>query len=113
MTNSAILIRHILAAIERIETYTKDLSEEECMKNFLIQDGVIRNLEIIGEASAKINSLIRERNPAIPWKKISGMRNKLIHEYFGVDLSTVWVVIVEDIASLKPDPVEILNDLKE
>lgn len=79
-------IKHILGAIERIESYTEGLSETDFMNNFLIQDGVIRNLEIIGEASKKITTLKKNQNPAIPWKKISGMRDKLIHDYFGVDL---------------------------
>ncbi len=66
------------------------------MNNFLIQDGVIRNLEIIGEASLRIARDVKDSCPGIPWKKISGMRNKLIHEYFGVDLNTAWIVLVED-----------------
>jgi uncharacterized protein with HEPN domain len=86
-------IKHILGAIERIESYTEGLSETDFMNNFLIQDGVIRNLEIIGEASKKITALTKNQNPDIPWKKISGMRDKLIHDYFGIDLISVWSVV--------------------
>lgn len=112
MINSVVLIRHILGAIERIESYTRNISEDEFMKNFLIQDGVVRNLEIIGEASRKIESGIKDSSPNIPWKKISGMRNKLIHEYFGVDLNTVWIVLVEDLPPLRTALVDILNRLE-
>jgi uncharacterized protein with HEPN domain len=93
-------IKHIPGAIERIESYTEGLSETDFMKNFLIQDGVIRNLEIIGEAS-KITALTKNQNPDILWKKISGMRDKLIHDYFGVDLISVWSVVETDRRELK------------
>lgn len=94
-------IKHIPGAIERIESYTEGLSETDFMNNFLIQDGVIRNLEIIGEASKKITALTKNQNPDIPWKKISGMRDKLIHDYFGVDLISVWLVVENDLRELK------------
>jgi len=109
--NNYILIRHILGAIERIESYTKDVSDDEFMNNFLIQDAVIRNLEIIGEASRKIDSNIKLQFSQIPWNEISGMRNKLVHEYFGVDLNTVWIVLADDIPELKRHLLTILNSL--
>jgi uncharacterized protein with HEPN domain len=93
--------KHILGAIERIESYTEGLSETDFMKNFLIQDGVVRNLEIIGEASKKVAALTKNQNPDIPRKKISGMRDKLIHDYFGVDLISVWSVVETDRRELK------------
>ena len=110
--NNFILIRHILGAIERIESYTKDISEDEFLSNFLIQDAVIRNLEIVGEASIKIDSKIKLQYSEIPWKEIAGMRNKLIHEYFGVDLNTVWIVLVDDIPKFKVHLLDILKSLE-
>jgi uncharacterized protein with HEPN domain len=94
-------IRHILEAIERIESYTKGISNEEFIKNFLIQDAVMRNLEIIGEASKKISQVIKARNTSVPWKKMAGLRDKLIHDYFGVDLISIWTVIETDLKELK------------
>ena len=96
-------IRHILGAIERIESYTVDLTESDFMKDFMVQDAVIRNLEIIGEASKKITVQTKEKNSNIPWKQISGMRDKLIHNYFGVDLISVWSVIQRDLGVLKKE----------
>lgn len=94
-------IRHMLGAIERIRSYTENISEEEFLNNFLIQDGVIRNLEIIGEASKKITPEMKQATPEIPWKQISGMRDKLIHDYFGVDVIAVWSVVQMNIPELR------------
>jgi uncharacterized protein with HEPN domain len=94
-------IKHILGAIERIESYTDACSEEGFMNNFMIQDAVIRNLEIVGEASKRISSDTKRSSPGIPRKEIAGMRDKLIHDYFGVDMIAVWSVVEQDLAELK------------
>ena len=71
------------------------------MDNYLVQDGVIRQIEIIGEATKKLSTGIRERYSEIPWKDIAGMRDKLVHDYFGVDLAAVWDTVKKDIPALK------------
>jgi uncharacterized protein with HEPN domain len=76
-------------------------------------NAVIRSIEVIGEASKKIPKNIRERHPDIPWKKIAGMRDKLIHEYFGIDLEILWKVAKEEIKKLEPGIKQILNGLQE
>ncbi len=83
-------IQDILKAIENIEQYIAGLTMTQFMKNQLIIDAVVRNFEIIGEASRHIPSSIRRVHPTIPWEQMNGMRNLLIHEYFGVDVKTVW-----------------------
>jgi uncharacterized protein with HEPN domain len=83
-------LKDILDAIARIEDYTKDLSFEEFFKNNLVVDAVVRNFEIIGEASKNIPEEVKLRYPDVPWKEMAGMRDKMIHEYFGVDLEIVW-----------------------
>jgi uncharacterized protein with HEPN domain len=100
MTDHNFII-HILGVIERIESYTEGVGEIDFMKNFLVQDAVMPNLEIIGEASKKISPKIRTEHPEIPWKKITGMRDKLIHDYFGIDLISVWSVVGNDLKELK------------
>ena len=94
-------LQDILKAIEKIEVYIIDLTINQFKKNDLIIDAVIRNLEIIGEASKSIPTTIRKQYPVIPWDQMNGMRNILIHEYFGVDIDTVWHTVKRHLPELK------------
>jgi uncharacterized protein with HEPN domain len=87
-----IYLLHIRDAITRIRTYTSD-GRDSFFAESITQDAVIRNLEIIGEAVKNLSSEATEEHGSIPWKQIAGMRDKLIHHYFGVDLRLVWDVI--------------------
>ena len=79
-------IEDILDSIAKIEQYTKDINEQKFLTNTQVQDSVLRRLEIIGEAVKSIPNTLRDKYPQIPWKRIAGLRDVLIHEYFGVNL---------------------------
>lgn len=96
-----VYLRHILDAIFRIEEYIKGVEYNKFVDNHLIQDGVIRQIEIIGEASKRLSEEIRDKHPDIPWKDIAGMRDKLIHNYLGVDIDAVWDTVEKDVPLLK------------
>lgn len=96
-----VYLKHISEAIQKIESYTKDLTYGEFSKEPLVQDGVIRQFQIIGEAVKNISSQTRKKHQDIPWSDIAKMRDKLIHHYFGVDLKVVWKAVQKDVLELK------------
>lgn len=101
MRDYKLYLDDIIAAGKRIEKYIKDMTFEKFKKNTLVIDGVVRNLEIIGEAVKNIPLQIKEKYPEIEWKKISGLRDILAHEYFGIDVEVVWDIIENKLPILK------------
>ena len=99
--NVKIFLTHILDSINLIEEYIKNNSKSDFLKSRQLQDSVIRRIEIIGEAIKNIPNEIKTNNAQIPWKEITGMRDILIHQYFGVDLDLTWQVIDKDLPRLK------------
>jgi len=107
--NPIIYLTHIQACIDKIKEYTKDLDEDGFLENTLVQDAVIRNFEIIGEATKQLPSDFKAKYPHIEWKKIAGMRDKLIHDYIGVDLWAVWGVVERIIPDLSKQVDDIIR----
>lgn len=101
MKDNWVYIEHILLSINKIEKFTENISHREFLRNQLIQDAVIRNIEIIGEAAKKLSDDFKSTYHLIPWKEMAGMRDKLIHDYLGVDIEVVWETVIEDIPFLK------------
>lgn len=99
-------------AIAKILKYLEDVSEEHFLTNELIQDAVIHNLEIIGEAVKSISDEIRIANPDIPWRSIAGLRDVLIHEYFGVQVHRIWLITQNELKEISPRIAELRKGLE-
>ncbi len=112
MKSDQVLANHILEFINSVENYTAGFTKEEFLSNFMLQDAVTRNVEIIGEACSKVSKETKDKFPEIPWRDIVAMRNILIHEYFRADPETIWNVIQVDIPNLKSNILKILNSLE-
>lgn len=105
-------LEDILASIFRIEEYTKDLSYETFCKDQLTIDAVVRNFEILGEAIKNLPKEFKEQHSDVPWKKAIGMRNRIIHDYFNVDLLIIWESVKEDIPEVGKIVAKVVNELK-
>lgn len=103
-------LEDILQSIEKAMDYTKSVNLEQFAENLEKQDAVVRRLEIIGEATKKISIETRNKYPNIPWKEMVGMRDVLIHEYFGVSPSIIWNVVKNELAHLKPEIQRIIQE---
>ena len=104
-------LEDISNAILDIRSFVHGMSADAFMADKKTVNAVVRSLEVIGEATGKIPTDIRMRYPDVPWDEIIGMRNRLIHEYFGVDLDIVWQTIQDDLAALETAITTMLNEL--
>ena len=104
-------LEHILAAIDRLLNHAGSLSREELESDVLRYYGIVKNIEIIGEAARMLSEDFKTAHPEVPWLSIANMRNFLVHEYFQVDSDTVWAVIHSDIVELKARIVRYLSDV--
>ncbi|MFH1209817.1 MAG: DUF86 domain-containing protein [archaeon] len=108
-----IFISHVSDSINNIESFSKNLSKDKFIKDKLRQSAIIRQLEIIGEATKNLPLEFRKKYPETKWKEIAGLRDKITHHYFGINLNIVWEVVEKDIPKLKENIKNILDDLKE
>lgn len=105
-------LEDMLQSMERIEAYLGDFDFEKFQNNNLVVDAVIRNFEIIGEASKKIPCEIQEKYPEIPWKKMYGLRNLMAHEYFGVDHEMIWEIAKNNLPKNQTDLLKVIEKEK-
>lgn len=106
-------LHDILDAVNDAESFVKDMSFEQFAKDKKTLNAVVRSLEIIGEAAKNIPSDVRERYGKLPWKKMTGMRDKVIHAYFGVNTKTLWNTVKNDLPPLKQLVQKMLTDVKK
>lgn len=103
----------IFNAIKEVEDFTKGMDFKKFLNDRKTINVVIRSLELMGEATKKIPEDVRRRYSDIPWKRIAGMRDKLIHEYAAVDLEIVWIVIKEELPPVRPMIEKVLEDMRK
>lgn len=103
-------IKDMLVSIQDIDEFTSGMEFDEFLKDKKTIKAVIRSLEVLGEASKKIPESIKSQYPHVPWKRMTGMRDKLIHEYFGVDLEIVWNVVKNELPLVKSPIEELLTE---
>jgi len=96
-----LLLEDIRDSIQRVENYIGDLTREEFKTNQMVIDAVVRNLEIIGEASRIMPEEGTRKLSTLPWNNMVGLRNRIIHEYFGVDLDIIWYIVKNELPSVK------------
>ncbi|MAG28876.1 DUF86 domain-containing protein [bacterium] len=106
-----IYCKHILDAIEEIESFTKGMTFKDFEKDKKTQRAVTRDLEIIGEAAKRLSKEQTDKYEQIPWRNIAGMRDFLIHDYMDVDLKEIWKAATEDISELKEVITKMINDI--
>jgi len=95
-------LEDILDAIRKVAQFIQGMTFEEFAKDDKTVFAVIRGLEVIGEATKRIPSSVRDLHPEVPWREMAGMRDKLTHDYFGINLIVVWKTAIEDLPALEP-----------
>ena len=105
-----IFLHHILESIGKIEAHLDGYSEEQFSKDTKTQDATVRRLEIIGEAAKNLSAEFKAKHPEVAWREVAGMRDKLIHHYFGVDMAIVWEVFRKDLPKLKGQVSKIVGE---
>ncbi|MBI3977539.1 MAG: DUF86 domain-containing protein [Chloroflexi bacterium] len=111
MRDDRLYLIHIAERIQRIESFTQH-GRETFMQSLLLQDAVIRNFEVIGEAARHLSQQLTQSHPEVPWRQVAGFRNLLIHDYMGVSLTQVWEIVERDLLDLKRHVEAILQDVE-
>jgi len=102
----------VMEAIRRVIVYTADLSYETFLEDAKTQDAVLRNIQVIGEAVKRLSARVRQAYPGVPWREMAGMRDKVIHDYFGVNYDIVWTVASRELPVLQPKIEDIQRQLE-
>jgi len=111
MKDDKIYLLHIKDSINTIKRFVKSMSKESFLEDELVQNAVIRQVQVIGEASKNLTKELKRKYKHISWKEIIGMRNILVHKYFNIDLIAVWKTVKDDVPELENAVLEILNEI--
>lgn len=108
-----IYLQDIIEAIDRIESYVENTTRSQFESDRMRFDAVVRNLEVIGEAVKRVPNPIRENYPSVAWRKIAGLRDRLIHAYFDIDINIIWDVVQSELPILKSEVQRIIDEQNE
>jgi uncharacterized protein with HEPN domain len=108
--NDLTYLGDILDAIQRIESYTTQVSKQGFIENFMMQDAVMLQIEIIGEAANSISEAFQEKHDEIPWAQMRALRNRIVHDYRGINLNVIWDTVQNDLPALKRQAQDILGE---
>ena len=97
----SVFVMHILDSINAVEDFSKNLSREDLELDRLRQSAIVREIEVIGEASKNISAEFKDKYNEVPWKEIIGTRDKITHHYFGLNLDVIWEIVKENLPDLK------------
>jgi uncharacterized protein with HEPN domain len=109
MKDDRLYLIHITECIEHIESYTENVDREMFMNTPLVQDAVIRNLQVMAESTQRLSEQTQKSRPEIDWYKISGFRNILVHDYLGIDIERIWEIVIREIPALKKAVYEMMK----
>jgi uncharacterized protein with HEPN domain len=98
----ALFLRHMLDAIDRVVEAIERVKVEEFNRDWMIQDAIIHELQILGEAAGRVSRDFTDRHPEVPWQKVTGLRHKIVHDYFALDLKIVWDTARLDVPAVRP-----------
>jgi uncharacterized protein with HEPN domain len=104
------LLGDVLDAIQRVESYVRGVNKQAFLENLMMQDAVMHQIEIIGEASNGISDEFQEKHPNLPWMQMRAIRNKIVHDYRGINLQIIWETVKNDLPSLKEQVRELLGE---
>lgn len=113
MKDDKLYLIHIAECLERIESYIGTGGKTEFMASSLIQDAVLRNLQTLAESTQRLSDSLKAAHPAVPWRQISGFRNILVHNYLGIDLEQVWLIIEQGLPDLQREAEAMLQALDD
>jgi len=105
-----ILLDDMVTALSRIERYRGDMTREQFLSDEKTVDAIVRNIEVIGEASRQLPPEFTESHESVPWHQMAGMRNRIVHDYFGIDVEIIWQVVIESLPALKQQITEIVKN---
>ena len=98
----ALYLRHMLDAIDRVIEATQRVTREDFNGEWMIQDAIVHELQILGEAAGRVSRELTDRHPEVPWRQVTGLRHKIVHDYFAVDLDVVWDTATLDVPAIRP-----------